>query len=328
MKAAPLINAAPGLTPAPLHNDLAEGPDGGAAFWITTPDDVRIRIAVWPLEGAKGCVVLMPGRTEYVEKYGRAAQDLRARGYATVAIDWRGQGLADRALADAMTGHVACYLDYQTDMEAVLAALPRLELPGFDAQKPLFLLAHSMGGAIGLRSLHGQHPFRAAAFSAPMWGLAITGWQVPMANLLATVSRNTLLERRRVPGSTRETYTLASPFKDNSLTRDRDMWEYMVRHGRAQPGLTLGGPSIRWVSTAMRETARLQAMAAPDLPCITFLGTSERIVATAPVHDLMGKWTRGTLIEVPGAEHEIMMELPVVRQDFFDRITALFDTNC
>jgi len=142
------------------------------------------------------------------------------------------------------------------------------------------------------------------------------------------VSRGTPLDRRRVPGSSRETYTLDVPFDDNLLTRDRDMWDYMVRHGTAQHALTLGGPAVRWVATALRETARLRAMAPPDLPCLTYLGTSERIVATRPVHDLMGKWRNGTLIDVPGAEHEIMMELPEVRQDFFDRITGLFDANC
>jgi lysophospholipase len=328
MNVAPQRNAAQRLTPAPLYNELAEGPEGGAAFWITTPDDVRIRIAAWPLEGAKGIVLLMPGRTEYVEKYGRAAQDLRARGYATVAIDWRGQGLADRPLTDEMTGYVDCYLDYQTDLAAVLAALPALDLPGFDAQKPLFLLAHSMGGAIGLRSLHGKHPFRAAAFSAPMWGILLADWQLPLANLVGRIARGTPLDRRRVPGSTRETYTLDVAFEDNLLTRDPDMWDYMVRHGKAQHDLTLGGPAVRWVATALRETARLRAMPPPDLPCLTYLGTSERIVATGPVHDLMGKWRGGSLIEVPGAEHEIMMELPAVQQEFFDRITGLFDENC
>ena len=80
---------------APLFPQ-ADGPQGGVAQWLTTSDGVRVRVAVWGRDAPKGTVLLFPGRTEYVEKYGRAAGDLLARGFATVAIDWRGQGLADR----------------------------------------------------------------------------------------------------------------------------------------------------------------------------------------------------------------------------------------
>ena len=127
------------LADAPLHADLAEGPPGGRAFWLTASDGVRIRIGHWPgAEGpAGGTVFMFPGRTEYVEKYGRLAGDLRARGFGTVAVDWRGQGLADRLLPDPLVGHVARFSDYQHDVRAVVAAAETLALP-----KPWFLLAH------------------------------------------------------------------------------------------------------------------------------------------------------------------------------------------
>ena len=70
------------MTPAPLYTDIADGPSGGQAFWLTAEDGVRLRAAIWP-GGSKGTVFLLPGRTEYIEKYGRAAGDLAARGFAT-----------------------------------------------------------------------------------------------------------------------------------------------------------------------------------------------------------------------------------------------------
>ena len=57
---------------------------------------VRIRVGLWHRQGPAGTVLLFPGRTEYVEKYGRTARLLAARGLATLVIDWRGQGIADR----------------------------------------------------------------------------------------------------------------------------------------------------------------------------------------------------------------------------------------
>jgi lysophospholipase len=76
------------LDNAPLYSDVAEGPEGGKAYWVTARDGVRLRVAAWA-KGTKGTVLLMPGRTEYVEKYGRIAGDLAAEGFAMMAIDWR-----------------------------------------------------------------------------------------------------------------------------------------------------------------------------------------------------------------------------------------------
>ena len=45
----------------------------------------------------KGTVCIFPGRTEFIEKYFEVVRDLRARGFAVAVLDWRGQGLSDRA---------------------------------------------------------------------------------------------------------------------------------------------------------------------------------------------------------------------------------------
>jgi len=95
------------LSKAPLYEDVSEGPDDAAAYWMACADGVRIRVAVWGADvGTRGTVLLFPGRTEYIEKYGRTAAEFAARGYATLVIDWRGQGLSDRLLEDTALGHV------------------------------------------------------------------------------------------------------------------------------------------------------------------------------------------------------------------------------
>ena len=136
--------------PAPLFADVGAGPADGAAYWLTASDGVRIRIGVWqaaPGVDVRGTVLLFCGRTEYVEKYGRTAAELAEAGYHTIAIDWRGQGLADRLTHDPMSGHVHRFTDYQNDVAAMVQAATDLDLP-----KPWFLLGHSMGGGIGLRA--------------------------------------------------------------------------------------------------------------------------------------------------------------------------------
>ena len=303
---------------APLHNDLAEGPEGGQAYWLRTADGVRIRAAYWPGNG-RGTVFVLPGRTEYVEKYGRAAADLVARGYSAILIDWRGQGMADRA-GDPMIGHIDNFSQFQTDLDAVRDMAEKLNAP-----KPWYMIAHSMGGCIGLRALHNRFPVESAVFSGPMWGLKTSlpqravGWTVS-----SMVAATGLFRYTRVLGTSSGSYVLTDPFEDNVLTSDLDMWQYMRRQTEEIEGAALAGPSLQWLFAALVETRRLQRLPAPPYQAITFLGTNESVVDTAPIHRIMDKWPNGRLVLCEGCEHEIIIERPEVRKDFFDQAEALF----
>ncbi len=307
------------MQPAPFHAALAEGPDGGAAWWLTMADGVRIRIAVWSPKPARGTVFLFPGRTEYVEKYGLNAGELAARGYATLTIDWRGQGLADRALSDRTVGHVDRFADYQHDVRAAVEAARTLGLP-----RPWHLIAHSMGGTIGLRSVIDGMDVASAVFSAPMWGIIIAPWMRPLVRAFTGASRPIGLGHRLAPGTQAETYVLAAPFDGNTLTRDADMYEYMRRQLIACPDLALAGPSLAWVHEALKETRALQRSALPDLPVACALGSNERIVEAAAIHATVARWPSAEIEIFEGAEHEILMEGPAVRARFLDLAERTF----
>lgn len=307
--------------PAPLFGPLADGPEGGHAVWLRTTDGVRIRAACWP-GGERGTVVLLPGRTEYIEKYGRAARDLASRGWATATLDWRGQGLADRALPDAMAGHVGSFAEYRRDLDAVLGWIAGTGLPG-----PLMLLSHSMGGCIALRALHGAHPFRAAVFSAPMWGLVLPPLLRPLAGMVASLVHPLRLDGRYAPTTSAQSYVATAPFEGNLLTGDRAMWQWMGTHLAVEPGLALGGPSLGWLAAALDECAALARLPAPVLPALTFCGSRESIVDPRAIARRMASWPRGELEILPGIRHEVMMEDPNIRRHFFDRACRLFDAH-
>lgn len=309
------------MTPtAPFFADLADGPAGGRAVWLTASDGVRIRAGLWG-GGTKGTVFLFPGRTEYIEKYGRAAADLLARGYSTLAVDWRGQGLADRAYADRLVGHVGHFSEFQRDVDALLAFADSEGLP-----RPYYLLCHSMGGCIGLRSLVRGLPFRAATFSAPMWGISMAAWMRPLATLLGRLARPLRQSHRYAPSTGGQTYVLSVPFQGNVLTTDPDMWDYMRRQVAEVPDLALGGPSLGWLNAALQECGALSALPAPPVPVVTALGTAEKVVDVAPIHLRMSGWQGGRLDLYPGAEHEVPMESPAHRTRFYDEAARLFDT--
>jgi lysophospholipase len=306
--------------PAPFHADLAEGPADAHAWWMTTSDGLRIRIAHYSSEGALGTVLLFPGRTEYAEKYGRVARTLSEAGFHTLAIDWRGQGLADRMLDERRTGHVGVFEDYQRDVAAMLQLADDLDLP---ARR--HLIAHSMGGCIGLRAILDGLDVASCVFTGPMWGIRISDPVRPAAWAISRVSKSVGLGHLFAPGTGADSYVASNAFDDNLLTKDPENWDYMRRQVLAIPELQLGGPSLHWLHEALAETRRLARKPSPNLPCICYCGTNERIVDTDRIRARMARWPGGRLDMVENGEHEILMENPQTRKRVLSEIIALFE---
>ena len=307
---------------APFHSDIAAGPQGGSAHWLATSDGVRIRAAHWTGEDMKGTILIFPGRTEYIEKYGRAADEFLSRGYACVAVDWRGQGLAGRTHPKRSYGDVRKFTDYQADVAALTAHVRDLGLP-----KPYYLLGHSMGGCIGLRALNDGLAVKAASFSAPMWGITMSPVLRPFAWVVSTLSRKLGFEEMLSPGQVEETFVEQVLFADNTLTSDPEMFEILQAQAKARPELTLGGPTLRWLNESLREMRQLSHTPSPNTPCLTFLGTDEEIVDPARIRNRMATWTNGHLEVIEGAKHELLMETPEIRAHVFDAICAHFDQH-
>ncbi|WP_208351685.1 alpha/beta fold hydrolase [Pseudaestuariivita rosea] len=309
------------IVEAPLFDDIADAPEGSKAYWLTTQDGLRIRVGHFP-GGDHGTILLFPGRTEYIEKYGLAGQEFAKRGYTTFVVDWRGQGLGARLLKDPNAGHVANFPDYQHDVRAVLKAAEELELP-----KPYFLIGHSMGGAIGLRAVYEGAPVKAAVFTAPMWGIQVTPALRPVAWSVTWLARYVGLGGKYTPSTKPVPYVLSADFDDNTLTRDREMFDHMRDQLNKHPDLCLGGPSMQWLNEALREINRLTARPAPDIPALCVVGSNERIVDPVRIKKRMEDWQNGEMLVVPDSEHEVMMERPDVRNHVFARTCALFDEN-
>ena len=308
---------------APFLHDIDHGPVDAQAWWLRTRDGVRLRTGLWFPEAraTHGTVFLFPGRTEYIEKYGHIAASFAARGLATFAIDWRGQGLADRQSADPMLGDVALFADYQLDVAAMVDAAHELDLP-----RPWFLIGHSMGGAIALRAVLKNLEVTACAFSGPMWGINMAAALRPVAWGISSLATWLGLGSLYAPSTGPKNYVLREPFESNKLTCDRTMYERMIFQARAHPELGLGGPSLRWLNQALRECRDLARHSSPDLPCLTILGSDEAIVDPRAVHTRMQNWPDGHLMVVEEGRHEVLMDAPALRDPALQAICDLFET--
>ena len=270
-------------------------------------------MAVWG--GARATVWILPGRTEFIEKYEAIAGRLVALGYAVVVVDWRTQGLSDRSVPDVAIGHVMDFSEFQRDLAAFLAASAVRDLP-----TPRLMLAHSMGGCIGLRALVEGVAFDRAVFSAPMWGLPLSRPMRPVLHMMLWATGSFGLHQRFVPGRSATPEISVTPFPGNELTGDREQYHRFRDLVAAEPRLGLGGPSLGWLRSAWAEMAALQVAPPPMLPTLTFVGSEETVVSVEAIRTGSARLPGGRLIELDGARHEVLVEVPAIRERVWGEI--------
>lgn len=276
----------------------------GEPLVLRARDGTALQAMVAVPDRARGHVLLLQGRTEFLEKYAGVAAALLSRGLAVAAVDWRGQGGSDRLLADPMIGHVDRFESFHDDLDALVGHPAVAALPG-----PRLMLAHSMGGCVGLGWLHarGGGGVQAAIFSAPMLGLAIRpplGWIAPgLARVLCLLGRRT----GYAPGGGPQPYALG-PFEGNLLTGDAAAFQALGDWLRQHPRAGLGGPSIGWVDAAYRAMRALRARPVP-VPSLFLLGTAEAVVDPSAIRRA-GAAPGASLVLVEGARHECFIETP------------------
>lgn len=134
-------------------------------------DGITIRYAALRQAKVDRAILIVNGRVESYLKYQELAWDLWRQGYSLYLIDHRGQGLSDRLLADQEKGYVDQFDDYVLDLKQF-----HDEVIAQDQPAKLFLLAHSMGGAISARYLERwPDDIEAAVLSSPMMGINLGG---------------------------------------------------------------------------------------------------------------------------------------------------------
>ena len=294
-------------------------PEGAITGTLQTPDGVALRFARWPaLQNRKGTVCILHGRAEFIEKYFESVRELRNRGFAVATFDWRGQGLSARALSDTRKGHVKSFDEYGTDLATFMQ---EVVLP--DCPPPLFALAHSMGAAVVLRSVHrGQRWFDRIVLSTPLidlLGMRAANWAHRTARVLYYAG----MGKAYIPGGSGKVLAL-EPFAGNPLTTDPVRYARVAAVLEAEPALTLGSPTIAWANAVFRVIEEFAEPTYPSSirqPLMLIAAGRDEVVSTAAIEDVAIRLRAGSHLIVAGARHEIMMEQDRYRAQFW----AAFD---
>ena len=241
----------------------------------------------WTAANANATLVVTHGLGEHSEAYTHLANGMNPKGWTVFAWDLRGHGRSE-----GKRGYVSDFRDYIEDLNAFVKHLKNKEL----LRSPFFLVGHSMGGLITLRTVleYGVLGARAVALSSPYLGLSL---QVPAIKDLAARAL-----KRVVPQ-----LTLHNEIKYEDLSRDPEMIEWYgrdpLRHDRVCPTLYLGGlENIAMVKAAAKKFTA---------PTLIQAAGKERVVSLPAIQEFyqMIAANRKKLIVYPDSLHEIYNDL-------------------
>jgi lysophospholipase len=298
------------------------------ALTLMTPDKCHLRGALWELpEGARKraiCVVLN-GHTEFLEKYQEVAEELVARGFEVVSMDWRGQGASERRSYGNRAGHVRTFEEYDTDLNSLMLQAVEPIQRSLEKPLPVIALGHSMGAHVLLRYVH-EHPrrFACAVAIAPMLEINLGKYSQGMTRLVTELFNLRKPSTRMVFGI-EERDPLDLKFEDNAVTSDRGRFERNQASLKAQPFLRIFGPTFGWLGAAFRSMARMNRKRFAEeiaTPLLVFGAGRDRVVNMQAVRDFAKNLPKARYVEIKDAEHEILMENDAIRARFW----AEFDT--
>ncbi|MEN8243501.1 MAG: alpha/beta hydrolase [Thermodesulfobacteriota bacterium] len=258
-------------------------------------------------------MLLLNGRSEYVEKNDETAADLNKRGFDVFSFDWRGQGLSARMLPNRQKGFVETYADYLGDLDGFIRAVM---VP--NAIAPFYLLAHSLGGHVGLRYLH-DHPglFKRAVLTAPLIDIAMPSVLKNALRVYARWAVKLGFGENYVPGAGDHK---PPRFENNKLTSDRGRFERMKRQLLETPGLALGGVTHQWLWATFRSIDRLCAkgfIENMETPTLMVAAQNDRIVSLAAQKAMQKRMPQCQLVTLENARHEILVEADEIRNRFW-----------
>ena len=291
-------------------------PPGAECLELVTADKRRLRAMRIVPEGARGTLVLLGGRGDYLERYFETARDMLARGLAVAAIDMRGQGGSERPLPDGYRDTTASFGQFDEDLRTLMDGLVIPTCP-----PPYYALGHSTGGHVLLRVLRKSDWFRKAVLVSPLVEIPYGPWPRPIVWLLVTGATLTGHGPSFLPGMRRKPMELAD-FEGNPLTSDRRRWERDSATLQAAPELGLGGPTFAWLHAARRSLAEMAGMGKPRAPVLIVAAGADRVVGNEGIRRLARKVPGIALTFIPNACHEILCERDEIRSQFL----AAFDS--
>jgi lysophospholipase len=118
---------------------------------------------------------------------------------------------------------------------------------------------------------------------------------------------------------------LDRPFEGNTLTSDPARFARNQTIVQTHPELGVGPPTARWIATmidTIEEVATMDHLRKIEVPCLVIAPANDQIVPYRDLESLSRKFRAGKLVTVQGAEHEVLQERDIFREQALAAISA------
>jgi lysophospholipase len=272
------------------------------------------------VEDTKATILILPGLSEFSEKYIELTRDFLAKDFNVYIIDWAYQGRSSRFIPNA---HKRYSDGYETD----ISDLHQLVQEIIPHNKPIIMLGHSMGAHIGLRYLQ-DHPniISAAGLSAPMMCIkSLTSIKCPLKWLLKNVPS---VHSCYIPGGKDWHKEMRLGDEKDIFSSDKVRNKIHNAWSLAATELQIGNVTIKWVYETLKSCSILNKKSKNQkINTPVFIATSgqETLVDNKATQRFLDTLPHAELIEIPMAKHEILMETNEIRDVFLNKFYELID---
>ncbi len=298
-------------------------PEADFSWWMAS-DGQRLRRMDWRQsegERARGKLLFLGGRADFIEKYFEAYGHWHRAGWNVTALDWRGQGLSVGEKAPENPGSFKAFIE---DLEGFRASWQS------EGEGPFVAIGHSMGGHLLLRHLVEHSPsLDAIVLVAPMLlvnGAPVPDWLAPnFAEFMCMIGL-----RGKPMWKTPQALNRPGSRRQALLTGCRERYEDELWWWEQQPEFKLEAPSWGWIRAAYRSSmksftpAKLARVQTPVL----LLGTElDRLVSPAEIRRAARLLPRAELLMFGDSAHEILREEDRIRDQALERIDTFLAAN-
>ena len=287
-----------------------------------------IRGHLWPSEATKAGktgahrFLILPGFTEFAEKYAHVACKMHDMGHDCLIIDWPGQGRSGHHGTTDLMVHCDKFADHIRALQALI------KVAGWH-RGTLHILGHSMGGHLALLACDRlSSRIGTVALSAPMimprprpvWAIRLCGI------VLGLFGRN----RHYAPFTRLPSLDEVRVFHENNvLTTDKAGYEWQTKWFEEYPELRRYGASVGWVREAYRSAARYVAneafLSALKMPILILSAGGEQVVSNAKMKLAASYLPNADFVTIDHAKHELFNETAEIDAQVWDHITRFWD---
>jgi lysophospholipase len=218
-------------------------------------------------------------------------------------------------LANPQKGYVETYDDYLKDLDHFIQSIMTP-----NARGPYYLLAHSMGGHLGLRYLHDHGDlFKQTILTAPLIDIAMPSF---LKTVLKVYVRGVVLlglGDNYVPGAG-DSNPQGNLFENNKLTSDRRRFQRTNRQLIETPGLALGGVTHQWLHATFQSIDRLLKVGfleKIETSILMVAAGKDRVVSNKAQETINVRLPLCRLALLEKSKHEILVEADDIRGRFW-----------